>query len=402
MEGRFEIRDKLKSKETTLVDTRAKRIDDLKQLTAKRFEGEQYQGLRAKIEQSFDVPQAGEYHKEGAMMDSHLGLILENVEAIAQQGAQALLDDIPESVRNLITSTIGDKRESVEQFVLVHDLAKSDTLGITVGDGDEQLMSWDEWQAFVQAAEDPDDLGLSKVSYKGHSKLGVKQAEDLGFDDPLILGAVEKHMVAVGMTGINSDVYDRHFAGLDNDKVAFAITANYLDLMGSKRGEHIDPLAEFKNFVAAKEKSETVRLLIAELADGAVSAEEIDFAITQITTKGDENGKDKPWLDMIDKISKKGFDKNKFGKALGMLRSSGEPLNAENIAQAISAINKESKLKTYDPEAVRVLGQEFFDDPADLDEFVKVATTDPAAIGRTFAKKLGRDMGKLMGGLRKL
>ena len=402
MEGRFEIRDKLKGKEATDVDTRAKRIDNLKELTAKRFEGEEYATLRTKIEQSFDVPQAGEFHKEGAMMDSHLSLILENVDAIAKQGAEAVPDDIPESERDLIAGTISNNRENIEKYVLVHDLAKADTLGITVGDGDEQLMSWDEWQAFVKAADDPDDLGLTKVSYKGHAKLGVKQAEDLGFDDPLILGAVEKHMVALGMTGVSSDVYDRHFAGLSQDEVAFAFTANYLDLMGSKRGEYIDPLAEFKNFVAAKEKSETIRLLIAELADEAVSAEDIDLAITQITAKGDEKGKDKPWLQMIDKISKKGFDKNKFGKALSELRSSGKPLNTDNMAQAISAINKECKLKTYDPEAVRALGQEFFEDPADLEEFVEVTTTDPAAIGRTFAKKLGRDMGKLMGGLRKL
>ncbi|MFH1314865.1 MAG: hypothetical protein ABIH67_00530 [Candidatus Uhrbacteria bacterium] len=388
--------------EVSDADTRSKRVDKLKKLTVERFEGEQYQDLRAKIEQSFDVPQAGEFHKEGQTMDTHLDLILENVQAIVNQGVEAISDDLPESVRDLIVSAVCKNRERVEQYVLIHDLAKADTLGVTVGDQEEKLMTWEEWQAFASDVKDISDLGVTKVSYKGHAELGVAQAKDLGFDDPLVLDAVDKHMVSMAMTGISSDIYDRHFAGLNQDEIAFALTANYLDLMGSKRGEFIDPLAEFKNFIASKEKSETIRLVIAELADGAVSVQEINEAIARITAKGDDPDKDKPWLGLINKISQKGFDKNKLTKALSSMRSSKEPLNADNMAQAISAISKECKLKTYDPDAVRALGQEFFEDPTDLDEFVKVVTTDPAAIGRTFASKLGKSMGELMGALRKL
>jgi hypothetical protein len=386
----------LQSIEVSDVDTRAKRIDKLKELTAERFEGEQYKDLRAKVEQSFDVPQAGEYHNEGATMDAHLGLILENIEAIAEQGAKALPEHLPENVRDQIAKTIKNQREKIEQYVLVHDIAKADTLGITVGDGEEQAMTWEEWQAFVSAADDKDNLGVTKVSYKKHAKKGSAQIQELGFDDPLIRLAVEKHMIAISMTEINSEVYERHFAGLDQEQADFATTANYLDLAGSKKVDGKDGFKEFDLFLASKEKSETIRSIVVQLADGAVTAEEVRLAIAKMTAGGKGEHKDDLWLQVMGKISKKGFVKGKLTNVLAKLRSSDKPLTAEGISVTMELIKKECELVTYDPDKVRALGETLFDDPADVQLLVTVATTDPGAIGRTFAKKLGKRMGQLM------
>jgi len=87
-------------------DSRHERVTRLRVMVDGLFPGEENLRLREKINASFDVPQYGDYHNEGIFMDTHLALILDNLQALRQGEVP---DNISEDVGNLLKNNRDQK-----------------------------------------------------------------------------------------------------------------------------------------------------------------------------------------------------------------------------------------------------------------------------------------------------
>ena len=121
--------------------------------------------------------------------------------------------------------------------------------------------TWEEWQAQLPEALRSDGEPVSptamatylreqrimQISYyhqgkqrgegKMHGKVGAERVSDLGLSaedvPPFILTAIEKHEVAYQFSGIKIGTFQRHLGSLTDEELRFALTASFLDTMGS-------------------------------------------------------------------------------------------------------------------------------------------------------------------------
>lgn len=367
--------------EQAAADTRKARVDRLRGIVEKIFSGEQRRELRENIERSFAVPQVGDYHNEGIFMDSHLGLIVENIEDV---GRGEFPEEVSPAIREVLARAVRRDPESVKKYVFLHDISKADCLTVKFGE-EERAVTWEEWQGLLAASENGRkalsgdeqalrdfcaEQGVTSVSYfqnagevkRQHSKVG---AEELRADegmDAAMLAAIESHEAAYQFQGIKVSTYEKYFGEMADDARDFALLASYVDTMSSLRHDGKPDLVNFLALAGSREKSESLAELQRRL-DGAK------------------------------------LDKQKFERAWAALRNSSEPLTAEMIDASEAKLRAECKVVGYDIEklraAVEPLVQAGTLTESDRDRLLSVAETDPQGIGRAFAPVM-RHLGSIL------
>lgn len=401
------------------MDTRNRRVDSLKAKVRELFPGEDRVELRETIERSFLTPQVGDYHNEGMFMDSHLDLILKQIEQIADG---SFPDEVPGHVREAMKRAIARDRTAVEQYVFLHDIAKPDCMTLKKGEV-EQAVTWPEWTAILQASPDGQAArqgdeaalkrfcqaqGITGVSYRQTTAAGDRQHGEIGvetiratqaIDDEATLTAIGAHEVAFQFSRVSMPMYEKYFRSMPEPARDFALTASFVDTMASLRLNGKPNLENFLFLVASKEKAEQFAELLAQLGGDRISREEINAALQPLAEGGP--GSDAAMIQLLKKISTGRFDAQALHNLIAKLRTSDERLTAENLAAALAGIIEKVKLPSYNADRVRegaralVDGTTFTDE--DLEKLISLAATDPTAIGREFGKKLGKNMGKLRG-----
>lgn len=363
-------------------DTRATRVERLRVIVVELFPGEGAQELRENIERSFSVPQIGDYHNEGAFMDSHLDLIVRNIEDVS---AGKFPEELSAGTREALVRAVRRDPESVKRYVFLHDISKADCLTIKFGE-EERAVTWDEWNALLAGSEagraalrgDEDALrafcersGITGVSYfqnqgetkRQHGKTGAEELRASGVaTDAAMLAAIESHEVAFQFEAINVKTYETHFADMAEETRDFALLASYVDTMASLRPDGKPDLANFLALAGSREKHDSLRVLEGRLAGAKL-------------------------------------DKQKFARAWAPLRNSAEPLTADMIDAVEARLRSECKIAGYDVgklrEAVEPLVGEGVLSVADRDRLLSLAESDPQGIGRAFAPVM-RQLGPLL------
>ncbi len=358
------------------VEARQARVERLRSMVSELFPGEESIGLRENIERSFSVPQVGDYHNEGAFMDSHLDMIVQNVESV---GRGEFPENVPAPTREALTRAVRRNLDSVKKYVFLHDIAKADCLTIKFADED-RVVSWDEWRGMLAASAhgqkaasgDEEALrafcaesGITGVSYyqisgegkRQHGKVGADELRASGAaDDEAMLAAIETHEVAYLFEKINAVTYEKYFGEMSDDVRDFALLASYADTMSSIRPDGKPDLSNFLALAASREKYESLAALFARLEGG------------------------------------KSLDKAKFDRAWANLRKSSDPLSEGVVVEAEAKIRAECRVVGYDMEKLRVATDSLVEAGTltvdERDRLLALAAADPQGIGRVFGQKM--------------
>lgn len=360
-------------------EKREQRLQRLREKLDATFPGEQFETLRNEIEASFSVPQVGDYHNEGAFMDSHLTLIFETIDAIRNnQFPEALQGDSQEAVRDLLKTALTNHESSIEQYVFLHDISKKDRLVLKYTDGrpDEEI-SWDTWQASLQETNAGlralngdekalqafcEERGIESIGYfhqsegeQGkHGLAGSERLETLGFDDEELKTAIELHEIAFVFNTPRADVYREHFGTLSPSAQDFALLATYIDTAASIRK---DGKPDFSQFIALMESRKKSELL--QLAESKFDA-----------SKYEKNPSIKLWTSLM--------------KGDEIFTSAEEILNRFEAVRI--RVYEESQVRTA-IENYRATHPDALSE-ADVEAVVTGATTNPTTIGRSLGAKM--------------
>jgi len=374
------------------TETRGERLEKLRAKVAELFPKPEQMKLREAIEASFDVPQVGDYHNEGLLMDTHLDKILEIIDAVAD-GSYEWPTELPEKTRELIQDTIKNNRQALKRYAFLHDLAKNDTLRVSVSEQtsegskiEDLAYTWAEWQALVpeDVRRNPSKLlefmqgrsltrkivsisyfhqtgdktpsGVKVAEGRKHGEMGKEKIQGLGETgvDELTLTAIANHEVAYQFTAPNVDTYEKFFGSLSEEERNLVMAASFVDTMSSLR---LDGSAEISNFLAL-----AVSRSNAEVLKGLA-----------------ENLSQNPKL-----------DKKKVESALLALKKAGQPINA---AAELARLEKECRPTEYDLGKLdRLLAELVTKNILTGDETAEVRTliltNNQADLGKKFGKKM--------------
>ncbi|MFA5186235.1 MAG: hypothetical protein WC551_07140 [Patescibacteria group bacterium] len=272
------------------AESRGERLEKLRAKVAELFPSPEQAELRKEIEASFDVPQLGDYHNEGMLMDTHLETILSTADAIAD-GTYEWPAELPEDTRKMISGVIGKNRAGIERYVLLHDIAKKDALRLNTftaapeGGKNEYLsVTAAEWRELVpeEARRDPAKLlaylqsderqrKVVGVSYfhkvgdstpsgktveadKLHGMAGRDAIEALGNTgvDALTLRAIERHEVGFQFTYPDVGKYREFFGDLTPEERDMVTVSSFLDLAGSFRAGSKPEFGDFYRMLASR------------------------------------------------------------------------------------------------------------------------------------------------------
>ncbi len=229
--------------------SRAERLERLGNYVDELFPGESNESLRTQIRESFDVPQWGEFHNEGLLMDTHLNLIIERIEAICGDEAtsQDALQGVESVVAERIRRAVRSDRETTLRYALLHDVEKRNTLGFNKkndkGKRETQNVAWAEWQQIFAEHPDPtslrthfQSLGIDGIGYIEHGDKGAEVVSAYGVDSRIAKG-IRFHEL-----GFQKDVKTgkiRSRGAVDEGDIDFIVAVNFLDQSSShgKDGE---------------------------------------------------------------------------------------------------------------------------------------------------------------------
>ncbi|MCI0479051.1 hypothetical protein L0Y59_00700, partial [Candidatus Uhrbacteria bacterium] len=279
--------------------SRPERLERLRGMVDELFPGPDRAELRAHIVRSFDVPQWGDYHNEGVLMDTHLAAILDAFDGI-ERGE--FPEGIPEADRARMRDVAARHHDDLRRYAFLHDISKPDLLRMEKlpKEGEKKGEVWEgaleEWYAEAgvpeQARKDPAMLsawlasqGLKGISYyhagvemkaagrttdkAKHGEAGKDKLTALGDTGvpPSILDAIASHEIAYQFEGVKPDAYRKHFDALPDETRTLALLASLTDTMGSWRTDGKPSLRNFRDLLDSKHNAET----IAELEAGVAS-----------------------------------------------------------------------------------------------------------------------------------
>ena len=287
----MDLSEKLQQEELTRVE----RVKKLTELTDKLFPGEKLADLRADVKRSFNVPQYGEHHNEGMLMDTHLALILENIEKIEKGEFPA---DIPVHVAQMMQQLVGKNKESLMKYALLHDISKADTMGVKYQDGTRKELTWEEWQAGLSDEEKSSPIALQKFCEKNgvsaityyhkdakHGNAGAEKLKKMEADldvPPQFITAIDKHEVAYQFTKVGIKTYEKHFA-ISPEERDWALVASYIDTSSSLRADGKPDLKDFLNLLATIENIKIIGAMEQELVkEKSVDPKLVEQAIADL------------------------------------------------------------------------------------------------------------------------
>ena len=279
-------------------DTRHERIEKLEQDVERLFAGERLAELRADIRRSFDVPQWGEYHNEGMLMDRHLEEILSSIDDLARgEGAEEVPQDVHDAMRELAAQN----PDALRRYTYLHDIAKPDCMTVKYDDEQEdEEVEWSEWQQRLADAgldtENPDpvalkqfcrDNGIVSISYfqksKGedgkHGPVGAERARSYEGAAELpaeLITAVEKHEAAFQFPKVSAKTAEKLTADLSEEAITWLMTASYIDTAASVRSEGGLDFTNFRNMVDSIHNVRVLQEAHAALEPDGNTAEGLD------------------------------------------------------------------------------------------------------------------------------
>ncbi|MSR71711.1 MAG: hypothetical protein EXS50_03605 [Candidatus Taylorbacteria bacterium] len=248
---------------------------------------EKYPAFSERIKSSLETPQIGEHHNEGPKMDSHLSLILANLESVKDgnfHDAIAKDENLKETMRRIVVVQEGENpnHDSVNpalvEYTFFHDISKPDCLTLKLeGEKKGVEITWEQWKE-VERTGQPyrfEGKAIKSISYFHASEgaggqHGNKAAELLKGSGipPEILIAISKHEVAYQFSKINAATYEEHFVKpkFTVEQQDFILTASYIDTMASLLPDGKADLGNFVNLLHSKNNY----LLIKEFVDKGV------------------------------------------------------------------------------------------------------------------------------------
>jgi hypothetical protein len=273
--------------------SRPARLEKMRADVERLFPGAELQRLRTEIERSFHVPQWGEHHNEGMLMDTHFEAILSALEGIRQGN---MPEFFPASLREEFQQTVAANADALQRYVFLHDLSKADDLRMQTlpTDKDPKGMAWEgtleEWYAEQQIPEDvrtnPVALaewlkerkvkGLSyyhqgmelpefgrKTETSQHGEDGAAKLTAMGYDgvSPAVLTAIANHEVAFQFTKVKPETYEKYFATMTQEERNLALVASYIDTMGSFGVDGKPDLSNFEALLISKMNAEKIATL---------------------------------------------------------------------------------------------------------------------------------------------
>ena len=281
----------------TEKEERSERLEKLNAEVERLFSGEEFQGLREKITRSFNVPQWGEYHKEGILMDTHLNRMIEVIEGFGRgESGEAL----PEATRTSFEGLVSTYGDTLKKYVFLHDISKPDLLRIQWNpkEGEKKGRAWEgnleelgsELGLSQEELSDPSRMAefFSSQDIKGVSyyhqgienengrktesaKHGEHGAEHVGDEyegvvEPEILKAIELHEAAYQFEKVKPDTYKKLFGELGEEHKQLALFASYIDTAASFREDGAPNLSNFGFLLTSKSNAESLEVISNELA----------------------------------------------------------------------------------------------------------------------------------------
>jgi len=430
------------------ADTRKTRIDRLHAMVAEIFPGDEARNLRDDIERSFDVPQIGEYHTEGAFMDSHLDLIVENVKKVADG---KFPEEIPTAIREMLSRAVRRDTKAVKKYVFLHDIAKGDCLTL-VSSASEEVLSKENWEALLASSE------LGQKAAKGDKKSLRAFKKEKNIDEVIEAGG----QVVIKYGEVNrpvsweewqallasSELGRKVQAGDEASLKAFCeeqdiVGISYYQSLGEKQKSHgktgVEQLRSLgiqdESVLCAVEKHEVAFQFAGKDEEEAgnifaradrfktqfdgLSDHDLDFVFlaSYVDTMSTIRKNGKPNLTAFLAMSMSfekmrslqsleprmsggaGLDSGKFQKAWSTLSNSFDALPASAINAAEAKLRAECKLDGYDVERLRVLVEPLVASGTltrdESDRLLKMAENEPLGITRVFNSKM-RDLGPIL------
>ena len=237
---------------------------------------ERYPGLSEKIKLSLETPQLGKYHNEGPQMDSHLKLILKNLEKVTKGiFYKEVSNDLKEVFQSMVSNEErkNDINPDFIDYTFLHDISKPDCLSLKIeGEKKRVEISWEEWKNGAdKSSQTYNGKKIETISYFHQSEGSMGQhgnkaasfLRNFGVPD-IIIKAIAKHEVAYQFSKINPKVYKKHFidSGFSLEEQNFILLASYLDSSSSLDQNHKPNLKSFENLVASKRNFELIQSLL--------------------------------------------------------------------------------------------------------------------------------------------
>ena len=243
------------------VQSRPERLLILNTMVEELFPGPELAEIRKDImERSMNVPQYGEYHNEGILMDTHLAHILETLDN-AEKGEFPA--NIPAEFRQKMQEIVSKNKRSLQMYTFLHDISKADCLNIKYKDGSRKEFTWEEWQnAMPEGSKNNpkeiktymDSQNIDSVSYyhkeAKHGEAGAEKLKPMQARlavPPQLLMAINKHEVAYQFTKVSIKSYEKHLGSLTDEERDWAMTASYIDTASSLGKDNKPDLSNFIN-----------------------------------------------------------------------------------------------------------------------------------------------------------
>ncbi len=252
---------------------------------ALEFVCERYPDLKERIVRSLKTPQLSNFHTEGPTMESHLRLIMETLNDMAEGRFHDTLVDEPEAMEFLRRSvTVKDpadpERETLNPdmltYAFTHDIAKPDTLLVKCeGQKWGVEMTLEDWQTSVAHGEYDTLEGkrVTSISYYHPSKKSEGQHGNMGAEilatssiPQYLLSAIRKHEVAHQFSKTNALTYEEHFikTGLSSNEQDLALAASYADTASSLTENGAPDLSNFLNLIRSRKNYLLIRSAMEE------------------------------------------------------------------------------------------------------------------------------------------
>ena len=366
-------------------EQRPGRLERLTAEVERLFSGENYEALREKITRSFEVPQWGEYHNEGILMDTHLNRMIEVIESFDRGEGGG---NLPEKTRASFNELVKQYGDTLKKYVFLHDISKPDLLRIQWDPkaGEKKGRAWEgnieefrsEHGLSNEETSDPQRMaeffssqGIKGVSYYHQgienengrktesAKHGEHGAEHVGDEyegvvDVEILKAIELHEAAYQFEKVKPDTYKKLFGELSEEHKQLALFASYIDTASSYRQEGEPDLTNFSYLLTSKDNAESIEEITSELS-------------------------------LVG-----GLDKKKLESYLRSLLAEQTTLN---IGNAVEKGKKEAKTTEYSLDTLKLTLDEVAEKGEITNEeamkvYELVSTGSISEIGRTFGKKM--------------
>lgn len=353
--------------ETSLEEaTRPDRVRKLSTHVDELFEGENLSDLRSEIKKSFDTPQIGKFHMEGVLMDTHIEKMLQTLSDMEKGDFHP---DVPENIHPFMKDVANRENKSLQMYTFLHDIAKSNCLTIQYENGEEDVLTWEQWQSKLPEGTSGSPMAMknfyesekiSGISYfqknknkgvKNHGEEGAEKIKEYSsqsdIDIPEILvKAVKKHEIAHQFSSVSFKTYEKHFGELSDEERLWIVVASYLDLMAAIRESGGVDLSNFKFMIDSENnyrKINAVEKALSEEKELVPGKVQKELQSLKNLKKRIEESENELFEQLKQRCKESIYDKDKLGNLLQPLVDLGK-ISSDSKLAILRAIDDKGKI----------------------------------------------------------